>query len=153
MAGRLRMLRNSRGDNLHTSSIDMSTTEVSFTSCAVECNNLAVKSVMQAYKKKRHIVTMPTKDKSVLYSCRHLKIKEGIEVTYLSVRSNEVVDVEELKSSIRPDTGLVSNSAVNDKLCVILLMEEIGAICRMFEVLFHTNASHALGKILINVKK
>ncbi|GMN50013.1 hypothetical protein TIFTF001_019164 [Ficus carica] len=107
----------------------------------------------QAYKEKRHIMTMQTEDESVLYSCRHLEIKEGIEVTYHSVRSDEVVDVEKLKSLIRLDTNLVSNSAVNDELGVIQLMEEIGAICKEFEVPFHTNASYALGKNPINVKK
>ncbi|GMN50015.1 hypothetical protein TIFTF001_019168 [Ficus carica] len=69
-------------------------------------------------------------DESVLYFCRHLEIEEGIEITYVSVGSEGVVNLEELKSSIRPDIGLVSNSVVNDKICVIQVMEEIGAICR-----------------------
>ncbi|GMN50014.1 hypothetical protein TIFTF001_019166 [Ficus carica] len=88
---------------------------------------------MHAYKEKHHIVIMQMEDESVLYSCHHLKIEEEMEVTYLSVGLDGVVDVEKLKSSIRPDTGLVSNSAANDEICVIQLIEEIGAICKEFE--------------------
>lgn len=133
--------------------IGASPKEIVFTSGATECNNIAVKGVMHFYReKKRHVVTTQTEHKCVLDSCRHLQ-QEGFEVTYLPVGSDGLVDLEKLKSSIRPDTGLVSVMAVNNEIGVIQPMEEIGQICKEFNVPFHTDAAQALGKIPIDVAK
>lgn len=133
--------------------IGASPKEIVFTSGATECNNIAVKGVMHFYKeKKRHVITTQTEHKCVLDSCRHLQ-QEGFEITYLPVGSDGLVDLEKLKSSIRPDTGLVSVMAVNNEIGVIQPMEEIGRICKEFNVPFHTDAAQALGKIRIDVNK
>jgi cysteine desulfurase len=108
---------------------------------------------MKFYKeKKRHVVTTQTEHKCVLDSCRHLQ-QEGFEVTYLPVGNDGIVDLEKLKGSIRPDTGLVSVMAVNNEIGVIQPMEEIGEICKELNVPFHTDAAQALGKIPIDVDK
>ncbi|XP_068302676.1 cysteine desulfurase, mitochondrial-like [Pyrus communis] len=133
--------------------IGASPKEIVFTSGATECNNISIKGVMHFYKdKKRHVITTQTEHKCVLDSCRHLQ-QEGYNVTYLPVKTDGLIDLDELRSSIRPDTGLVSVMAVNNEIGVIQLMEEIGEICKEFKIPFHTDAAQVLGKIPIDVDK
>ena len=133
--------------------INASPKEIVFTSGATESNNISVKGVMHFYKdKKRHVITTQTEHKCVLDSCRHLQ-QEGFAVTYLPVRSDGIVDVDQLRAAIRPDTGLVSVMAVNNEIGVIQPIDEIGKICRELGVPFHTDAAQALGKIPIDVEK
>ncbi|KAM0022362.1 putative sulfurtransferase [Helianthus debilis subsp. tardiflorus] len=133
--------------------INASPKEIVFTSGATECNNISVKGVMHFYKeKKKHVITTQTEHKCVLDSCRHLQ-QEGFDVTYLPVKSDGLVDLNELRNSIRSDTGLVSVMAVNNEIGVIQPMEEIGEICKEFGVPFHTDAAQALGKIPVDVNK
>ncbi|KAI3991224.1 hypothetical protein MKX01_022445 [Papaver californicum] len=133
--------------------IKASPKEIVFTSGATESNNISVKGLMHFYKdKKRHVITTQTEHKCVLDSCRHLQ-QEGFEITYLPVGNDGIIDLEGLRSAIRPDTGLVSIMAVNNEIGVIQPMEEIGKICKEFNVMFHTDAAQALGKIPIDVEK
>lgn len=127
--------------------------EIFFTSGATECNNISVKGVMRFYRdKKRHVVTTQTEHKCVLDSCRYLQ-QEGFEVTYLPVKADGLVDLDQLAAAIRPDTGLVSVMAVNNEIGVVQPLEEIGRICQEKGVPFHTDAAQALGKIPIDVGK
>lgn len=127
--------------------------ELFFTSGATESNNISVKGVMHFYKdKKRHVITTQTEHKCVLDSCRYLQ-QEGFDVTYLPVKPDGLVDLDLLRSSIRPDTGLVSIMAVNNEIGVVQPMEEIGRICKEKGVPFHTDAAQALGKIPMDVDK
>lgn len=133
--------------------IGASPKEIVFTSGATESNNISVKGVMHFYKeKKKHVITTQTEHKCVLDSCRHLQ-QEGFDITYLPVGTDGIVDLEKLRSAIRPDTGLVSIMAVNNEIGVIQPVEEIGKICKEFNVPFHTDAAQALGKIPIDVEK
>lgn len=88
----------------------------------------------------------------MLDSCRHLQ-QEGFEVTYLPVESDGLIDLDKLRAEIRPDTGLVSVMMVNNEIGVIQPVEEIGKICKEFNVPFHTDAAQGLGKIPIDVDK
>ncbi|KAJ6807344.1 putative cysteine desulfurase, mitochondrial [Iris pallida] len=127
--------------------------EIFFTSGATESNNISVKGVMHFYRdKKRHVVTTQTEHKCVLDSCRHLQ-QEGFDITYLPVKPDGLIDLEQLAASIRPDTGLVSVMAVNNEIGVVQPLEEIGRICRDKGVPFHTDAAQAVGKIHIDVEK
>lgn len=133
--------------------INASPKEIVFTSGATESNNISVKGVMHFYKdKKRHVITTQTEHKCVLDSCRHLQ-QEGFQVTYLPVGSDGIIDLDALRSAIRPDTGLVSVMAVNNEIGVIQPMEEIGKICKEFNVPFHVDAAQAVGKIPVDVEK
>ncbi|KAL6220241.1 hypothetical protein ACLB2K_007997 [Fragaria x ananassa] len=133
--------------------IGASPKEIVFTSGATECNNISVKGVMHFYRdKKRHVITTQTEHKCVLDSCRHLQ-QEGFEITYLPVKPDGLIDLDQLRAAIRPDTGLVSVMAVNNEIGVIQPMEEIGEICKEFKIPFHTDAAQALGKIPIEVDK
>lgn len=126
--------------------------EIIFTSGATESNNLALKGVGQFYKdKKNHIITLVTEHKCVLDTCRHLE-QDGFKVTYLPVQQNGLVDLNLLKSSITPETLLVSIMAVNNEIGVIQPLAEIGKICRDHGLFFHTDAAQAVGKIPIDVE-
>lgn len=127
--------------------------EIIFTSGATESNNLAIKGVAGFYKeKKNHIITTQTDHKCVLDSCRVLQQK-GYDVTYLPVSASGLIDLEELKAAIRPETALVSVMAVNNEIGVVQPLKEIGAMCREHKVFFHTDAAQAVGKIPIDVNE
>jgi len=126
--------------------------EIIFTSGATESNNLALKGVTGFYgKEKNHVITCVTEHKCVLDACRHLE-QEGFSVTYLPVRSNGLIDLDHLRSAIRPNTVMVSIMAVNNEIGVIQPLAEIGRICRDAGVFFHTDAAQAVGKIPLDVE-
>jgi len=126
--------------------------EIIFTSGATESNNLALKGASGFYRdKKNHIITCVTEHKCVLDSCRHLE-QEGFSVTYLPVQSTGLIDVDQLRQTIRSETILVSIMAVNNEIGVIQPLAEIGKICREAGVFFHTDAAQAAGKIPLNVE-
>ncbi|KAJ3143756.1 cysteine desulfurase [Irineochytrium annulatum] len=127
--------------------------EIVFTSGATESNNMSVKGVARFYKaggKKNHVITTRTEHKCVLDSCRVLQ-EEGVDVTYLAVKQNGLVDLKVLEEAIRPETALVSVMAVNNEIGVIQPLSEIGKLCRSKKVFFHTDAAQAVGKIPIDV--
>ena len=76
----------------------------------------------------------------MLDSCRHLE-DEGFDITYLPVGTNGILDIEELKKAIRPDTCLVSTIMVHNEIGVIQPIKEIGKLCRENKVFFHTDAA------------
>lgn len=124
---------------------------VIFTSGATEANNLALKGVAYFYRdQKNHIITCSTEHKCVLDSCRHLE-QEGFRVTYLPVKPNGLIDLDQLRQAITPETVLVSIMAVNNEIGVIQPLAEIGKICREAGVFFHTDAAQAVGKIPLDV--
>ncbi|KIW00236.1 cysteine desulfurase, mitochondrial [Verruconis gallopava] len=129
--------------------------EIIFTSGATESNNMSIKGVARFFKKggkKNHIITCQTEHKCVLDSCRHLQ-DEGFEVTYLPVQESGLIDMEQLKAAIRPETALVSIMTVNNEIGVVQPVAEIGKLCRSKKVFFHTDAAQAVGKIPINVNE
>jgi len=127
--------------------------EIIFTSGATESNNASIKGIARFYKKrgKTHIITTTTEHKCVLDSCRILQM-EGFEVTYLPVQTNGLVDIDEFKAAIRPETGLASVMFVNNEIGCIQPIAELGEICRANKVFFHTDAAQALGKVPIDVQ-
>ncbi len=132
--------------------IGASEKEIIFTSGATESNNLALKGVFEMYAQKgKHIITCITEHKAILDSCKHLE-KQGAELTYLPVAEDGMLDLELLKNAIRPDTILVSIMYGNNELGVIQNIREIGAICKQNGVLFHSDATQAVGKIPVDVQ-
>ncbi len=121
--------------------------EIIFTSGATESNNLALKGAYEMYSRKgNHIITVETEHKAILDTCRHLE-KMGAEVTYLKVNNEGLISLEELEAAIRPTTILVSVMWANNETGVIQPIREIGAICEKHGVLFHSDATQAVGKI------
>lgn len=121
--------------------------EIIFTSGATESNNLALKGVFEMYAKKgNHIITLETEHKAILDTCKHLE-KAGAEVTYLSVEENGMLDMSKLEAAIKPSTILVSIMWANNETGTIQPMREIAQICEKHGVLFHSDATQAVGKI------
>lgn len=127
--------------------------DIIFTSGATESNNIAIKGVARFNKsdKKNHIITVQTEHKCVLESCKYLELKEGFKITYLSVGSDGLINLEELKNAITDKTILVSVMGVNNEIGVIQDLKSIGKICRERGVYFHTDCAQAFGKIPLNV--
>ncbi|MBN7813428.1 cysteine desulfurase [Algoriphagus sp. H41] len=125
--------------------------EIHFTSGATEAINLALKGAYFAFgQSKPHIITVQTEHKAVLDTCGYLE-EVGAEVTYLPVDSEGLVDLDELNSSIRKDTLLVSVMAANNETGVLQDIKSIGEICKSKGVMFFTDATQAYGKIPLNV--
>ncbi|KXK32637.1 MAG: Cysteine desulfurase [Candidatus Hinthialibacteria bacterium OLB16] len=126
--------------------------EIIFTSGATESNNLAIKGVAQMYREKgNHIITVVTEHKAVLDPCKRLE-SEGFEVTWLPVRRDGLIDMNQLADSITDKTILVSIMTANNEIGVIQPIEQIGRLCKEKDVLFHTDATQAVGKIPLNVE-
>ncbi len=133
--------------------INASPKEIIFTSGATESDNLAIKGVAEMYREKGdHIITCVIEHKAVLDTCKRLE-KYGFKVTYLPVGGDGLVDLEELKRAITPETILVTIMAANNEIGVIQPIEEIGKITRERGIFFHTDGVQAVGKIPVDVQK
>lgn len=127
--------------------------EIYFTSGGTESDNLAIKGVAFANKKKgKHIITSSVEHHAVLESCKFLK-KEGYEITYLPVDQYGFVDPDDLRKNIKDDTILVSIMHVNNETGTIQPIEELVRIAKEKGVYFHTDAVQSAGKIPIDVGK
>jgi cysteine desulfurase len=125
--------------------------DVVFTSGATESNNLAIKGVAEANADRgRHIVTVTTEHRAVLDPCAALEPR-GFRVTKLPVGHDGLIDLAELERAMAPDTILVSVMAANNEIGVVQPIAAVGALCEKHGVLFHTDASQAVGKIPIDV--
>ncbi len=131
--------------------INATPAEIIFTSSATEANNLALKGVAEAYHQKgRHLITVQTEHSAVLDPCAYLQ-SLGFEITYLPVTSDGLIDLQQLEAAIRTDTILVSVMAANNEIGVLQPIAKIGQICHDHQVLFHSDAAQAIGKIPIDV--
>ena len=130
--------------------------EVIFTSGATESNNLALTGVARFHKShkehKDHIITVVSEHKCVLETCRHLE-REGIEVTYLPVQSNGLIDPDRLRDAFSDRTLLVSVMGVHNEIGVIQPLTDIGAICQERGVLFHTDCAQAVARMPLDVEE
>jgi cysteine desulfurase len=127
--------------------------EVIFTSGGTESDNMAIKGVALALQEKgRHIITTPVEHHAVLHTCQFLE-KMGYEITYLSVDHDGLIDLEELRRSIKPQTILITIIFANNETGTILPVQEIGEIAREKGVLFHTDAVQAVGKLSIDLQQ
>ncbi|ADI65083.1 IscS subfamily cysteine desulfurase [Trichormus azollae] len=126
--------------------------EIVFTSGATEANNLAIKGVAEAYfAKGQHIVTVATEHKAVLEPCEYLE-SMGFEIMVLPVNQDGLIDLEQLEKTLRHDTILVSVMAANNEIGVLQPLDKIGKMCRQKEIIFHTDAAQAIGKIPLDVE-
>jgi cysteine desulfurase len=125
--------------------------EIIFTSGATESNNLAIKGIAEMYRERgNHIITEVTEHKAVLDTCKKLE-KQGFRITYLPVKGDGLIDLEDLKRAMDDQTILVSIMYANNEIGVVQPIKEIGALCHEKGVLFHTDAVQAVGKIPVNV--
>jgi cysteine desulfurase len=125
--------------------------EIIFTSGSTESNNLALKGIAEMYRERgNHIITQVTEHKAILDTCKRLE-KSGYRVTYLPVKADGLIDLEDLKRAMDEKTILVSIMFANNEIGVVQPVTEIGKLCRERGVLFHTDAVQAVGKIPVDV--
>jgi cysteine desulfurase len=125
--------------------------EIIFTSGATESNNLAIKGIAEMYRERgNHIITQVTEHKAILDTCKRLE-KHGYRITYLPVKADGLIDLEDLERAIDEKTILVSIMAANNEIGVLQPIAEIGKLCHERGVLFHTDAVQAVGKVPIDV--
>ena len=123
--------------------------ELFFTSCGTESNNWAIRMAAQRSRRRgRHIITTAIEHASVLETCRALE-QEGFEVTYLPPTPDGHIDLEALRTALRPDTILVSMMLVNNELGTQLPVAQASRLVKQFspEILFHTDAVQAFLKV------
>ena len=126
--------------------IGVESKEIIFTSGGAEGNNLAIRGALNAYSSKgKHIITSKIEHSTVLKTCQQLE-NEGYEVTYIDVDENGVINLEQLKNSIRKDTVIVSIMYANNETGVKQPIEEIGQILENTDIIFHTDAVQAMCK-------
>ena len=127
--------------------------EIVFTGGATESDNLAIKGVAEAYRERgNHIITCAIEHRAVLDSCKSLE-KNGYQVTYLPVTRAGLVDLDRLRGAITDRTVLISIMAANNEIGTIEPVHEIGRVAKEKGVLFHTDATQAVGKIPVNVEE
>ena len=123
--------------------------EIIFTSGGAEGNNLVIRGALNAYDYKgKHIITSKIEHSSVLKTCQQLE-REGYEVTYIDVDEKGVVNLEQLKNSIRKDTVIVSIMYANNETGVKQPIKEIGKILKNTGIMFHTDAVQSMCKEVI----
>jgi cysteine desulfurase len=133
--------------------INADSSEIVFTSGATEANNLAIDGVVGHYAEPGdHVITCVTEHKAVLDPCKDLR-DDGYDVTFLPVDRQGMIDLDDLRDAIRPDTVLISLMAANNEIGVLHPLAEIGRIAREHEVLFHTDATQALNYIPLDVEE
>src|SRR5438477_11641849 len=123
--------------------------EVVFTSGGTEADNLAIFGIARA---RDHIITSQIEHHAVLNACKRLE-QRGFEVTYLPVSEQGLIDPDELRGALRPNTKLISIMMANNETGVLQPIEEIGRVAADADVYFHTDAVQAAGKTPIDVKR
>jgi cysteine desulfurase len=133
--------------------INAETSEIVFVSGGTEADNLAIRGIAESQKSKgRHIITSSIEHHAVLHTCRDLE-KQGYEVTWIGVSSDGLVDPEDVRRAIRPDTILISIMHANNEIGTIQPIEEIGKIAETADIYFHSDGVQSTGKIPVDVKK
>lgn len=131
--------------------IGASAKEIIFTSGATESDNLAIKGIAEMYRERgNHIITQVTEHKAILDTCKRME-KYGYRVTYLPVKADGLIDLEDLKRAMDDKTILVSIMAANNEIGVVQPIAEIGKLCHEKSIIFHTDGVQALGKIPVDV--
>ncbi len=126
--------------------------EIVFTSGGTESDNLALKGIAEMYREKGdHIVTTVIEHRAILDPCRRLE-KQGLKVTYVPVGSDGIVDVGEIRKALTDKTILISVMFANNEIGTIQPIAEIGKLAKEKGIVFHTDATQAVGKIAVDVE-
>lgn len=124
--------------------------DIVFTSGATESNNIALKGVLRGASPGSHLIINAAEHKAVIDPARKLE-REGFEVTVLPVDTWGMVDPSGVKDHLKPTTALVSVMHANNEVGTVNPINDIGAICRDADVVFHTDATQTVGKLPINL--
>jgi cysteine desulfurase len=124
--------------------------EIVFTACGTESDNAAIRSALEIFPEKRHVITSRVEHPAVLTQCRNLT-KRGYRVTELNVDGEGRLDLKELAAAVDDDTAIVSLMYANNETGVVFPIEEAARIVKSKGALFHTDAVQAVGKIPLNM--
>lgn len=128
--------------------------EIIFTGGGSESDNMVLRGIPEAYKKKgKHVITSAVEHHAVLHTLEAMEKEGRVEVTYLPVDEYGMVTAEQVEKTIRPDTVLVSIMFANNEVGTIMPIEQIGETCKKHGVLFHTDAVQAVGHVPVDVEK
>lgn len=128
--------------------------EIIFTGGGSESDNMVLRGIPEAYKKKgKHVITSAVEHHAVLHTLEAMEKEGRVEVTYLPVDEYGMVTAEQVEKAIRPDTVLVSIMFANNEVGTIMPIEQIGETCKKHGVLFHTDAVQAVGHVPVDVEK
>jgi cysteine desulfurase len=127
--------------------------EIVFTSGGTESDNHAIFGIISSSGASRpHVITSFVEHEAVLNACQALE-KQGVDVTYLSVDQDGLIDLEQLRGALRPETVLITIMHANNELGTVQPLEQIGSIAKEADVFFHTDAVQSAGKIPIDVNQ
>ncbi len=127
--------------------------EIYFTGGGSESDNIALKGFAYANKEKgNHIITSKIEHPAILETCKPLE-RQGFEVSYINVNEDGIIDVEELRKSIKTNTILISVMTANNEVGTVQPIEEIAKIAHDNNIVFHTDAVQAIGNVQIDVEK
>jgi len=127
--------------------------EIVFLSGGTEADNMAIRGIADAHKSKgRHIITSRIEHHAVLHTCKDLE-KQGWEVTWLEVSRDGLVNPDDIRKAIRPDTVLITVMHANNEIGTVQPIEEIGNIAEEADIYFHSDGVQSTGKIAVDVKK
>ena len=125
--------------------------EIVFTSCGTESDNWAIRGILEAQPGKRHLITTRVEHEAVRNLCEQLE-KAGYEVSWLDVNAEGLLDLEDLRAALRPETAIVSVMLANNETGVLFPVEEIGQVVREHsDAVFHVDGVQAVGKIPIQL--
>jgi cysteine desulfurase len=125
--------------------------EIVFTSCGTESDNAAIASALKTTGH-RHVLVSSVEHSAIKNQCEDLEL-QGYAVTYLPVKEDGTLTVDQVEKALRPDTAIVSLMWANNETGVLFPVEEIGGLCRERGILFHTDAVQAVGKIPIHLNE
>ncbi|MGH9698445.1 MAG: cysteine desulfurase family protein [Candidatus Acidiferrales bacterium] len=127
--------------------------EIVFTSGGTEADNLAIFGVVAASQASRkHVITTAIEHHAVLHSCQALE-RQGVEVTYVPVGREGIVDPADIRRALRPETILISVMHTNNELGTVQPVEEIGRMAADADIYFHCDAVQAAGKLPVDVNR
>jgi cysteine desulfurase len=133
--------------------LDARPPEIVFTSGGTESDNHAIFGIVRAQLAERpaaHVITTTIEHEAVLNTCQELQ-KEGVAVTYLPVSSDGLIDVDDVRKALRPETALITVMHANNELGTVQPLPEIGQFATKHDIYFHTDAVQSVGKIPVNV--
>lgn len=143
----------SKSREIVAESINAKTDEIYFTSGGSESDNWALNIAVNKNKlEKRHMITTKIEHHAILNTCKNLE-KQNVEITYLNVDEKGMINIEQLKNSIKPYTKLISIMFANNEIGTIQPIKEIGKIAREKNIIFHTDAVQAFGHLPIDVEE
>ncbi|PYS52869.1 MAG: cysteine desulfurase NifS [Acidobacteria bacterium] len=133
--------------------VNAEASEIVLLSGGTEADNLAIRGIAESQKAKgRHIITSRIEHHAVLHTCKDLE-KQGYEITWLPVSRKGLVEPDDVRTALRPDTILISVMHANNEIGTIQPIEEIGKIAEDADVYFHSDGVQSTGKIPVDVRK